>query len=306
MMPTDRVPSEPNSPLLPYHLGCPVWACPEWSGSIFRVNSPRREWLRQYSQAFNTVEGNSTFYAIPSLDTARRWAADTASGFRFALKFPQVISHERQLEACDTELRVFLEVVAILAAADRLGPTFLQLSASFGPDRLATLTRFLERLPAEFPYAVEVRHPAFFAAGDDEQALDELLAHRGVDRVLFDSRAIFDGPPADEHEAESQRRKPRVPLRRTVTGRRPLVRFVGRDDIERSRGMLVEWAPVVAGWIKNGLEPYFFTHAPCDAFAPAMAAMFHEALQAELPQLEQLPEPPGRKSSPTLRQRELF
>lgn len=291
---------------LPYYLGCPVWACPAWVGKLFRTSAPRREWLREYSQAFNTVEGNSSFYAIPTVETAQRWADETVSGFRFALKFPQVISHERALEGCDSELRLFLDVLEVLAKADRLGPTFLQLPARFGPHQLASLQHFLARLPSEFPYAVEVRHTAFFAFGPEEQSLDELLSKHQVDRVLFDSRAIFDGPPADSFEAESQRRKPRVPLRRTVTGKRPLVRFVGRNDVERSRESLCEWSPVVAQWIADGLEPYFFTHSPNDAFAPDMARMFHESLRLLKPSMPSLPASPTQPTRQALRQRELF
>lgn len=292
---------------LPYYLGCPVWACPHWTGNVFRADARRKDWLRQYSQMFKTVEGNSTFYAIPSVETTRRWAEETEPGFRFALKVPQVISHERQLSSCDAEMRLFLAALEPLAAADRLGPTFLQLSAQFGPDQLDSLARFLGRLPTDLPWAVEVRHSSFFAAGKHERDLDELLASRGVDRVLFDSRAIFDGPPADEHEAESQRRKPRVPWRRTVTGRRPFVRFVGRDDVERSREKLVEWAPIVAEWMAQGLEPYFFTHAPDDAYAPAMARLFHREVRRLAPHVPPLFEHPVRPTGgTTLRQRELF
>ena len=289
-----------------YYLGCPVWACAEWTGTVFRARARRGDWLAQYSEMFNTVEGNSTFYAIPPLDTVRRWANETAAGFRFALKFPQVISHERELVQCADELHAFLDVLEVLASADRLGPTFLQLHARFGPERVRSLEQFLRGLPAEYPYAVEVRHPAFFAGGQEEAALDAMLRDRGVDRVLFDSRAIFAGPPQDEHERESQRRKPRVPLRRTVTGPRPLVRFVGRNQIEQSRAELVEWAPVVASWLEQGLKPYFFTHAPCDAFAPAMARMFHEALQLAAPGIPPLPPPRNHRESPPLHQMELF
>lgn len=292
-----------SPPQLGYYLGCPVWACGDWTGTVFRSDARRADWLRQYTQAFNTVEGNSTFYAIPTLETSARWAADAAPGFRFALKFPQAISHERQLEQCDAELRRFLDVLEVIARADRLGPSFLQLPAQFGPGQLPTLRRFLKQLPPEFPYAVEVRHASFFAAGDQEKEFDDLLVEQGVDRVLFDSSILFDGPPADEHERESQRRKPRVPMRQTVTGRHPFVRFVGRDDVERSRPGLVAWAAVVASWLDQGLEPFFFTHSPNDAFAPATAQIFHAALRELRPATAPLPTWPGQKKPA---QRELF
>ena len=101
-----------------YYLGCPVWACPAWVGKVFRAGAARREWLHAYSQCFNTVEGNSTFYAIPTVETAQRWAEETVPGFRFALKFPQAISHERQLVGCNAELQWFLAVLEVLAKAE--------------------------------------------------------------------------------------------------------------------------------------------------------------------------------------------
>lgn len=289
-----------------YFLGCPVWACPAWTGSVFRADARRRDWLRQYSQNFSTVEGNSSFYAIPSVEVARRWADEAVPGFEFALKFPRAISHDKSLECCGAELSAFLAVLQVLGKAGRLGPSFLQLPAQFGPDGLPRLRRFLDQLPSEFPYAVEVRHPAFFASGAEELAFDELLEQRNIDRVLFDSRALYSAPPSDEFEAESQRRKPRVPWRRTVTGKRPLVRFVGRDDVAQSVPWLAEWALIVAEWISSGLRPYFFTHAPDDAFAPAMARRFHDELRRVSPSIPPLPPPLAERPEPGLRQRELF
>jgi uncharacterized protein YecE (DUF72 family) len=72
-----------------YHLGCPVWACKQWQANLYTRRSDRDQWLDQYSQVFNTVEGNSTFYGLPDPKTVERWAHLTHDGFRFALKFPR-------------------------------------------------------------------------------------------------------------------------------------------------------------------------------------------------------------------------
>ena len=77
-------------------------------------------------------------------------------------------------------------------------------------------------------------------------------------------------------------------------------------DVQRARGELTEWAPIVANWLKQGLQPYFFTHAPADQFAPTLASMFHEALMGELPSLPPLPEWPGEQETHEPRQQELF
>jgi uncharacterized protein YecE (DUF72 family) len=291
---------------LPYFLGCPVWTSPEWKGTVYRAKSPRSQWLKEYSAAFSTVEGNSTFYALPSLDTARRWAAETEPGFQFALKFPQAISHDRRLTECGPETRAFLQILEILKSGDRLGPSFLQLPPTFDASEFPKLRAYLKSLPTDFSYAVEVRHRDYFDSAGTETTLDRLLSELNIDRVLFDSRPLYSAPPVSEAEKVSQTRKPRSPFRTTVTARRPLVRIVGRDNVEQSLPWLAEWSTIVAGWICNGSQPYVFTHAPNDAFAPELASAFHALLRGHLPSLPELPLWPGRAELSAPRQQTLF
>jgi uncharacterized protein YecE (DUF72 family) len=256
--------------------------------------------------AFNTVEGNSVFYGMPSLDTVRRWCDEALPGFRFALKFPRVISHERQLVNAQPETRAFLSILEILSTADRLGPSFLQLGPSFSGAQLPNLAAYLRELPEEFPFAVEVRHADFYDSGPGERALDDLLLRLQVDRTIFDSRALFSAAASDEHEVVAQQRKPNCPMRRTVTGQRPMLRLVGRNDVQASQPWIDEWAPQIAIWIKEGLTPYVFTHTPHDQYAPAMARAFHDALSRHLSDLPPLPHWLGHVAAARPRQRELF
>ena len=48
-----------------YHLGCPVWHCHDWAGSVFEGTVDSSQALREYSKILNTVEANSIFYAVP-------------------------------------------------------------------------------------------------------------------------------------------------------------------------------------------------------------------------------------------------
>ncbi|MCE4870630.1 DUF72 domain-containing protein, partial [Campylobacter coli] len=72
----------------------------------------------------------------------------------------------------------------------RIGQLWLQLPAAFGPDELPRMWQFFESLPQEFTYGVEVRHPAFFAKGEEERALNQGLHQRGINRVILDSRPV--------------------------------------------------------------------------------------------------------------------
>lgn len=231
---------------------------------------------------FNTVEGNSTFYGLPSLETVQRWCNETAGGFRFSMKFPRVISHDKELVGCDRELQSFLDVVETLAERERLGPTFLQLGPKFGPDRLFVLERFLDGLPPNLPWAVEVRHSDWYDQDRNEDSLKLLIQRYNVDKVLFDSRPLFQSAPGDDVEAAAQKRKPKTPVRQTVIGKHPMLRFIGRNEVSLCDRYIDQWAPIVARWIRDGREPYVFTHAPDDRFAPEIARRFWHRLCNEL------------------------
>lgn len=272
-----------TSPKLPIALGCPVWNCEHWAEEVYPPRTPRRDWLRWYSQAFNTVEGNSTFYGLPSPETVQRWCDDTLEGFEFSFKFPRAISHERALIGVESELGEFLDLLEILAAASRLGPTFLQLGPDFGPDRFDLLRSFLERLPKSFAWAVEVRHLGWFDSGPHEQSLGRMLNDLNIDTVIFDSRPLYQSPAEDAIERQSQSRKPQTPWRSTVTSQRPMLRLIGRNRLELVDNFIAQWCPIVAEWVASGLRPIVFTHAPDDAMAPKFARRFWSQLVEHLP-----------------------
>lgn len=261
-------------------LGCPMWGLKSWVGSFFPAGAKPRDFLALYSRRLATVEGNTTFYGIPDPETVERWRDETPPGFHFCLKFPQAISHRRRLRGAEAETAEFLDRLGRLG--ERCGPAFLQLPPSFGASQLPVLSAYLDSLPPDFRYAVEVRHPDFFG-GPDETALDEMLAERGVARVLFDVRGLRSATPDDEATASAQARKPDVPARFTRTAPFAFVRFIGHPTVAANAPLLDEWADRVAGWLASGDDVYFFLHSPDDFYAPALAREFHAQVAARHP-----------------------
>lgn len=292
--------------LYSYHIGCPIWASPHWAGTLYTRKASRADYLPQYSQVFNTVEVSSTFYAIPPVETVKRWGDEVQPGFRFCMKFPRVISHDKKLISVGNETVAFLELLKVLNDADCLGPTFLQLGPNFSGRDFPRLQKYLEQLPEEYPYAVEVRHTDYFDSGRYETALNMLLKQMGMDRVLLDSRPLFSAPPITESDKGAQSQKPRVPVRFDATANQPLVRLIGRDDIASLTPWIEEWAKVVADWIREGKTPFVFTHTPDDKFAPALARLFHEALRKELDLVSEMPAWPGETEPAPIKQKRLF
>ena len=270
------------------YIGCPVWAHAPWVGRFFTRAARREDFLPQYASVFGTTEGNATFYGLPTAETVRKWGAEAPAAFRFAFKFPRTISHERRLAGAEAETRDFFARLAPLG--ERLGPFFLQVHPSFGTAELPLLAAYLDALPKEFAYAVEVRAPGFFDGGAGERALEDVLAKRGVDRVVFDTRGLFAAKSEDELTIDAKRKKPRVPVRFSATGRRPFVRFVGDPHVAANARGLGEWAGQVATWIAEGRTPYFFAHHPDDAHAPALGRLFQQLLHERG---AGVPEPPA-------------
>jgi uncharacterized protein YecE (DUF72 family) len=272
-----------------YYLGCPVWSNRDWIGQLFTANAKPDEFLRQYSAVFNTVEGNNSFYGLPQLNTVLRWRDEAAPGFRFCFKFPRVISHERRLRTVAAETTEFFNRLSPLASTGHLGPCFLQLPPSFGPMDLSALGDYLVALPTEFQCAVEVRHRAFFAKGEEERQLNRLLLDRGVDRVMLDSRALFSADPTDPNTQTAQGKKPRLPVHAISLGQRPFIRYIGHPDPEANRPFLEPWLDKLELWLNEGREPYFFAHTPNNRQAPRLAQRVHQWLRARCPAVGELP-----------------
>jgi hypothetical protein len=83
------------------HVGCAMWAYAPWQGRYLPHSLSPRDRLRAYATWCNAVEGNTTFYATPALPTVKSWAGQTTSDFRFVLKLPKPITHERRLADVD-------------------------------------------------------------------------------------------------------------------------------------------------------------------------------------------------------------
>ncbi|EGZ7010242.1 DUF72 domain-containing protein, partial [Cronobacter sakazakii] len=221
------------------YLGLPQWSHPKW----VRLGITS---LEDYARHFNCVEGNTTLYALPKAEIVERWYAQTHDDFRFCFKFPATISHNAALRHCDDLTAEFFARMAPLEG--RIGQYWLQLPAAFGPRDLPALWAFLDALPGNFTYGVEVRHPDFFAKGEAELSLNRGLIARGVNRVMLDSRPVHAALPHSPAVIDAQRKKPKVPVHALVTAQHPMVRFIGSDDMAQNAEFFAVWLAKLAQW----------------------------------------------------------
>ncbi len=185
----------------------PVIATAAWSipRAVAAAFPEEGSGLARYAAVFSGVEVNSTFYRRHKTSTFERWAASTPAGFRFAVKLPREITHERAMKDIGQPFGVFLQDIAPLG--EKRGPLLCQLPPSLRFDRERFEAAFAAmRALDQGPIMIEVRHRSWAS----EEAL-ALLRRYAIDRVLADPALVW--PASDFRELPHYVRlhgKPRV------------------------------------------------------------------------------------------------
>jgi len=269
------------------HLGLPFWGFEGWQGGLYTGDSRASDFLRQYGRAFNAVEGNTTFYAEPPPRTVEKWNRESPDGFRFCFKMPRTITHDAMLDRVHEEAHAFLERIAPLR--DKLGPLMIQLPPNFGARELPRLEAFLEDLPRDLRYAVELRDPELAREGMPARIVDDLLDDAGVGRVIMDTRPLRDGPGDHPDIQAARHKKPNLPVREEALSDDPIVRIVFHPDPRVNERWLERWSKILAHWIRSGLTPLVFVHSPSNRESPRIA----RDLLARIDALESVGEMPA-------------
>jgi uncharacterized protein YecE (DUF72 family) len=163
-------------------VGTSGFSYKEWKGSFYPEDLPPSEMLRSYAARLPSVEINNTFYRMPKAETLAQWAEQVPEGFRFALKAPQRITHQKRLKEAADSVDFFFRVASTLG--DRLGPVLFQLPPNFKKD-LPRLRDFLSALPAATFCAFEFRHESWF-----EESVFEALRAQGCALCLAEDEKL--------------------------------------------------------------------------------------------------------------------
>jgi uncharacterized protein YecE (DUF72 family) len=155
-----------------FYVGCSGWSHEGWLGRFYPPRLPNARWLQYYTDVFDYVEIDSTFYKIPRREMTLRWASNTPPDFRFTAKFPQVVTHDTRLGGGLEGLKQFFEVMKPLE--QKMLCLIMQLPPSLTRDEgLPKLERLIPLLWKKYRYAIEVRHKSWL----DRQVYELLKKH---------------------------------------------------------------------------------------------------------------------------------
>jgi uncharacterized protein YecE (DUF72 family) len=265
----------PGEPLL--LLGTSSFTAEGWEKSFYPKGTESRDYLSYYATQFPSVEVDATFYRIPAISTVKGWYAKTPPDFLFALKTPQEITHERVLVDADSVMKEFLTATEPLG--EKLGvillqfPYFNKKAFTEPAEFLARLKPFLESLPAEPRFAVEIRNKYWLGP-----ALFDLLRKHNVALALIDHPWM---PRPREWFAKGD----------AITADFTYIRWLGdRKVIEEQTKVwdktvvdrtsdLQEWVEACRNFLKRKIRVFAFANNHYGGYAPDTLRLFEKLLE---------------------------
>jgi len=156
-----------------WHIGCSGFSYPDWKNKFYTSGLAQKEWLTYYSQHFNTVEINSTFYHFPKPQFLRSLYEKSNESFVFSVKAPRLITHYKKFNDSKQLIADFYSIIRS-ELKQKLGAVLFQLPASIEYTK-ETLDLLTENLDQSFKNVVEFRHRSWWDA-----TVYETLGNNGI------------------------------------------------------------------------------------------------------------------------------
>jgi uncharacterized protein YecE (DUF72 family) len=208
-------------------IGTQGWNYDGWTGAFYPPRTSKKETLSLYAKIFDTVEIDSTFYAIPPETSVRGWTEKTPADFTFSVKLPSEITHQNRLLSSEEILSRFCERMRLMG--DKLGCVLIQLPPDFSPAEHRSLSEFIPLLPSDIKFAVEFRDREWL----NSKTISELREHN-VSLALTDSKWIP--------------RKASFDLASSPTATFSYVRWLGPRDLTDFSRIQIDRTDELRGW----------------------------------------------------------
>lgn len=246
------------------YIGCAKWGRTEWVGKIYPPRAKEKDFLDHYVHHYNSIELNATHYKVYGEAGIKKWTAKAAGkDFKFCPKMYQGITHRGSLKGKNFITNEFFR--GIVAFEEYLGPIFIQVSETFSPKRKEELFEFLQTMPSDLQFFMEVRHPDWFKKPEITQELFTRLKEMNIGAVITDTSGRRDC-------AHIHLTLPKV-----------FIRYVGNSLHDTDYIRIDEWVGRMKYWLKNGLEElYFFMHMHDEATSPELTIYLVDKMNKEL------------------------
>lgn len=219
------------------YIGTSGWSYKDWKGVYYPEKLKATDWLLFYTNDFDIVEINASFYRLPKRETVENWTAKVPADFRFCPKMSRYLTHIKRLKEPEEPLERFFSIFEPMK--EKMGPVLIQLppSLKFDYDITEHFFKLLKKKYKAYEFALEVRHETWM----HNDALG-LMAKYDIAFVISQSGVGF-------------------PYAEMVTAKNIYVRFHGPEKLYASLytdAMLKEFAKKFKKWMKEGHDIWVF------------------------------------------------
>ena len=172
-------------------VGTSGYDYPEWGGLFYPRGLGRKDFLPFYSERFDTVELNFSYYGMPRAEQLARLLEASGPRCLFSIKGNRSLTHEVDADRWRESLTQYRSALDPLLAAGRLGAVLLEFPQSFHyePGRRRYLDELLKGF-GEVPLVVEFRNMGWY-----NNRVFDALRERRVGIASLDLPSLRGMPP---------------------------------------------------------------------------------------------------------------
>lgn len=254
-------------------IGTSGYSFQDWKGNFYPADIKTSEMLKFYSQHFQIVEINSTYYAIPKPESLKRMAEVTPPDFLFTAKAHSSMTHERKKD--QSIFDQFEAAIQPLVEANKFRGILAQFPQSFRNNEEARRhLSFLKERFKNYPLIAEFRHASWLTPPVFDFLRELDIAYCAVDEPNLPGLM----PP--EVVATSNLGYVRFHGRNAET-------WYGGDSSERynylyTEEQLKEWAPKISNLANSTQDTFVFFNNCHAGYAARNAKTMQNILQPEL------------------------
>jgi uncharacterized protein YecE (DUF72 family) len=146
-----------------WHIGCSGFHYKHWRGTFYPEKLAVKNWFSYYTEHFDTLELNVTFYRFPTVSILTNWYEKSAAHFRFAVKAPRLITHYKKFTDSDRLLDDFYRTID-LGLKEKCGCCLFQLPPAYHYTE-ERLEKIISSLHPDFNNVMEFRHDSWWQDG---------------------------------------------------------------------------------------------------------------------------------------------
>lgn len=174
--------------MIQWHIGCSGFHYKGWKGIFYPKEVPQKKWFEYYTDHFNTLELNVTFYRFPQISMLKSWYERSPADFSFSVKAPRLITHYKKMNDCDKFLNDFYQTVEE-GLKEKTGCVLFQFppSFSFTEERLE---KIIDNMKPCIPNVVEFRHSSWWNDKVYKELGENKITFSGMSHPLLPDKVI--------------------------------------------------------------------------------------------------------------------